>query len=352
MAEATLPEGTAHKQIAGARRFSAARIARALVLLVLLGAGGFAGAAKLRELWGTEATDDAFVEGHVVYMSSRVAGQVVEVLVGENQEVAAGAPLVRIDAADYEARTAHARANLEVAKNQLTQAGAASEAAAAEARAASARLLHAEQELARAGGLFAQGAGSKTTLDSAQSARDAALAELRAAKQREVAERALLLNAAPVRQAEAALHEAELLLGYTSISAPFAGRIGRKSVELGATIAPGQPLLALVAMHGNWVVANFKETQIGEMRVGALVEIDVDAYPGRRWRGHIESISPATGAKYALLPPDNATGNFTKVVQRVPVRVALDEVSGEGAAGEDPTALPVGLSVVARVQLR
>jgi membrane fusion protein (multidrug efflux system) len=154
-----------------------------------------------------------------------------------------------------------------------------------------------------------------------------------------------------VKQAEAALREAELQLGYTEIRAPFAGRVGKKSVEIGATLAPGQPLLSLVATHGNWVVANFKETQIGAMKPGARVDIEVDAYPGRRWVGHVESISPATGAKYALLPPDNATGNFTKVVQRVPVRVALDSVSGEGAAGEDPTAVPVGLSVVARVHL-
>jgi membrane fusion protein (multidrug efflux system) len=98
------------------------------------------------------------------------------------------------------------------------------------------------------------------------------------------------------------------------------------------------------------VVANFKETQIGAMQPGDPVEIHVDAYPDRAWRGHVESISPATGAKYALLPPDNATGNFTKVVQRVPVKIALDAVSGGPASGEDPTALPVGLSVVVRVR--
>ncbi len=285
--------------------WSAARILRVSLLLALLGGALAYGAHTLRAIWGSEATDDAFVEGHLVYVSPRVAGQVVEVLVSENQVVRAGEPLVRIDAADYEARLAHARANLEVAHNSQAQTGASAEAAEAQAHAAQARLQHAEQEFARAQGLFAQGAGSATALDSAQSARDAAVAELRAAQRREAAERAMLGSAAPVKQAEAALREAELALSYTTLPAPFGGRIGKKNVEIGATVAPGQPLLTIVATHGNWVVANFKETQIGAMKAGDPVEITVDAFPGRSWRGHIESISPATGAKYQESPPDN-----------------------------------------------
>jgi membrane fusion protein (multidrug efflux system) len=336
---------------AGAPR-ERARLGRAWIAVALAGGAIGLGAWRISHVWGTESTDDAFVEGHLVYLSSRIAGQVVEVLVLENQAVRAGDPLARIDPADYEARLAHARANLDVARNQLAGASAAADAAAAQVNAAAAVRAHAEQEYARALGLFEQGAGSKTALDAARAALDAAAADLRAAQRREAAERSVLGNDAPVKQAEAALREAELTLGYTTIAAPFDGRIGKKSVELGATVAPGQPLLSLVATHGNWVIANFKETQIGEMKPGDPVEIEVDAYPTRRWRGHVESISPATGAKYALLPPDNATGNFTKVSQRVPVKVALDAVEGEGAAGEDPTALPVGLSVVARVRVR
>jgi len=347
MAEATMQGAETSEERA---RWSVARIARVAVLFALLGAALAYGVHTLRSIWGTEATDDAFVDGHLVYVSPRVSGQVLEVLVEENQEVKAGAPLLRIDAADYEARTAHARANLEVAHNSIAQTNASAEAAAAQVRAAESRLSHAEQELVRARGLFAQGAGSKTALDSAQSARDTAVAELRAAQRREAAERAMLGSDAPVKQAQAALREAELALGYTAIAAPIDGRIGKKSVEVGATVQPGQPLLTIVATHGNWVTANFKETQIGAMKPGDPVEVTVDAFPNRTWRGHVESISPATGAKYALLPPDNATGNFTKVVQRMPVKVVLDTVTGEGAAGEDPTALPVGLSVVARVR--
>jgi membrane fusion protein (multidrug efflux system) len=347
MAEATLREAEAE---AGAARWSAWRALRVAAFVAVLAAGAGWGASALRAVWGTEATDDAFVEGHLVYVSPRVSGQVREVLVAENQEVQAGDVLVRVDPADYEARLALAQANLEIARNEVAQTGASSDAAAAQVRGARARLQHAQQGLARARGLFAQGAGSETALDAAQSAHDAALADLRAAQRREDAERAMLGSAAPVKQAEAAVREAELALSYATIRAPFAGRVGKKSVEVGATVQPGQPLLTIVATRGNWVVANFKETQIGAMKPGDPVDITVDAYPGRIWHGRVESISPATGAKYALLPPDNATGNFTKVVQRVPVRVALESVEGDGVAGEDPTALPIGLSVVARVR--
>jgi membrane fusion protein (multidrug efflux system) len=191
-------------------------------------------------------------------------------------------------------------------------------------------------------------------------ARDSALAEMRAAEQREVAERAALGSDAAVRQAEASLQEAELALARTSIVAPFDGVIGRKSVERGANVSPGQPLFALAADSGNWVNANFKETQIGRMHLGDPVDIRVDAFPDRVWRGHIESISPATGAKYALLPPDNATGNFTKVIQRVPVRISLDpeparETPDVSASPELPwsgDSLPVGLSVSVSVRVR
>ncbi|MBM4382609.1 MAG: HlyD family secretion protein [Deltaproteobacteria bacterium] len=342
--------GTESEVKEAAVRWSAARIARIGVVLAALAGAGYYGLHELRAIWGTESTDDAFVEGHLVYVSPRVPGQVVEVLVGENQLVSAGDVLVRIDPADHEARVALAQANLELARNSIAHTGAASEAAAAQVRGAQARLQHGEQELVRARELAARGAASAHALDAAVATRDAAVAELRAAQRREDAERAMLGSSAPVKQAEAALREAELALSYTTIRAPFGGRVGKKSAELGATVQPGQPLLTIVATSGNWVVANFKETQIGAMKPGDPVEIAVDAFPDRAWRGHIESISPATGAKYALLPPDNATGNFTKVVQRVPVKIALDAVSGESAAGEDPTALPVGLSVVARVR--
>jgi len=269
--------------------------------------------------------------------------------------VKAGQPLVRLDPADFQVRVERARADLQAAKDRMTQSGATSEAASAQAHAAAVRVKHAEQELERAQGLFERKVSSQNQLDAATAERDAAVAELHAAQQREVAERAMIANEAPVLQAQAALREAELALEHATINAPYDGVIGRKSVELGANVSPGQPLLALAQSSQNWISANFKETQVGRMKVGDPVEIRVDAYPDRVLRGHVESIAPATGAKYALLPPDNATGNFTKVVQRVPVRIAIDS-DGDGrrpdVAAAPAESLPVGLSVNVSVRVR
>ncbi len=299
-------------------------------------------------LRGYESTNDAFVEGHLVFLSPRVAGQVVEVLVQENQHVEAGATLVRLDAADYEVRVAKARADLDAAHNRMAQASAAAGAAAAQVSAAQATQRHAEQELGRVRNLASTGAASRSDLDAAVATRDNSVATLHAAEEQERAERAALGNEAPVRQAEAMLREAELALAHTVVTAPFAGTVGRRSVELGANVAAGQPLVAIAEDSANWVTANFKETQIEEMNPGDEAEIRIDAFPDAVMRGRVESIAPATGAKYALLPPDNATGNFTKVVQRVPVRIALDVPA---ARNSDPE-LSVGLSVDVRVHVR
>ncbi|HTO68302.1 MAG TPA: HlyD family secretion protein [Myxococcota bacterium] len=304
------------------------------------------------EIRGRETTDDAFIEGHLVFLSPRVAGQVQEVLVEENQHVKAGQVLVRLDPADFEARVAHAKADLEAAKNRMAQSSAAAEGASAQARGAAVHLRHAEQDLERTKGLFERKVSSQMQLDAAVAERDAAAAELRAAEQREHAERAMIANEAPVLQAQAALLEAELALEHATITAPYDGVIGRKSVELGANVSPGQPLVALAQSSQNWISANFKETQVGRMKPGDAVEIRVDAYPDKVWRGHVESISPATGAKYALLPPDNATGNFTKVVQRIPVRIALDAPSSDDVAAGPNDPLSVGLSVNVSVRVR
>jgi membrane fusion protein (multidrug efflux system) len=297
-------------------------------------------------LRGFERTNDAFVEGHLVFLSPRVGGQVAEVLVQENQRVRAGQTLVRLDPADFEVRVARARADLDAAHNRMVQTHASADAAAAQVAAVEVKLRHAEQELGRAKQLFANGVASRTALDSAVATRDGAAAELHAAREQERAERAALGNQAPVRQAEALLREAELALSHAAVVSPFDGVVGRKSVEVGANVAPGQPLVAIAEDAANWVTANFKETQIAEMNPGDAAEIRVDAFPDAVLRGHVESISPATGAKYALLPPDNATGNFTKVVQRVPVRIALDAAEGDLAK------LSVGLSVDVRVHVR
>ena len=265
--------------------------------------------------------------------------------VAENQRVHAGDVLVRLDPADFEVRLARARADLDAARNRVAQMQASTRAAAAQTVAAGVKLRHAVQELERTQQLMRGQVASQNTVDLWQSTHDSAAADLRSAREQERAVQAELGNQAPVRQAEATLREAEL--ARCALTAPFDGVVGKRAVELGTNVASGQTLLALRGDSEVWVTANFKETQIRAMNPGDPVEIEVDAFPDLVVHGHVESFAPATGAKYALLPPDNATGNFTKVVQRVPVRIALDSVDG-GV----PADLPVGLSVHVRVHVR
>lgn len=323
-----------------------------ILALVLVGALGF-GAHWFRELRHRERTDDAFVEASLALISARVGGTVLEVAVKENEAVRAGDVLVRLDPTDFEVSLARARADLEEARNRLAAARADAEAAEAERRAAGIELERARREAGRLEGLKQRGATSEQLVENAVAARDAAAARVRALEQRVLAERAVLGNEAPLRQAEAALREAELALSYTTIVAPHDGIIGRKSVHPGENVAPGRPLLALARDEASWVVANFKETQIGRMHVGDAAEVEIDAFPGHACQGHVESLSPATGAKYALIPPDNATGNFTKVVQRVPVKIALDlcDPDGNGGAPLDPKRIPLGLSALVDVRV-
>ena len=322
------------------------------ILAVALAAGAAAGLHWLREGRYREATDDAFVEGTMLLISPRVAGTVVEVPVQTNQPVRAGDLLARLDPADYQVRVQRARADLDAALNRMRAATAEAQAADAERVAARVELDRAKREARRVRGLFERGASSEQRLENAQAQRDAAQANVTALEQRAVAERAVLGNEAPVRQAEAALREAELALSYTRITAPADGVIGRKNVSEGENLAPGQPILALARDERSWIVANFKETQIHRMRAGDLAEVRVDAFPDRVWHGHVASVSPATGAQFALIPPDNATGNFTKIVQRVAVKIVLDgcEPPGQEADPEAAMRLPVGLSV--RVSVR
>jgi len=296
-------------------------------------------------LRGRESTDDAFVEAPMVYLAAQVAGRVQEVLVEEHQPVEQGQLLVQLDAREYELELERAQAALAVARNRMAQAEAAAAAAEAERRATAVELWRTERELERARSLREEGTLSERDLDAARAARDATEAHERALALRAEAERALLTDDAPVHEAEAVLHNASLRLERTRVRAPFSGFAGRRGVEPGAVVSPGQPLMALVRGGDVWVVANFKETQLDRIRVGARAEIEIDAFPGARWRGHVESFSPATGAKYALIAPEPAAGNFTKVVQRVPVRIAIDGRLGDGSQPTEPgLGLAAGLS--------
>jgi membrane fusion protein (multidrug efflux system) len=304
-----------------------------------------AGVLAAKYLRGRESTDDAFVEAHMVYLAAQVGGRVQEVLVEEHQPVKQGQLLVRLDAREYELDFERAKAALTAARNRMAQAEAAAAATEAERKATAVELWRTKRELERARSLRKEGTMSQRDLDSARAAHDATAARERALALRAEAERAVLADDAPVREAEALLHNASLRLERTRVRAPFSGFVGRRSVEPGAVVSPGQPLMALVREGDVWVMANFKETQLDHIRVGARAEIEIDAFPGVRWRGHVESFSPATGAKYALIPPEPAAGNFTKVVQRVPVKIAIDGRVGDGSQpGERGLGLAAGLS--------
>jgi len=285
-----------------------------------------------------EDTDDAFIEGHVTFVSPRVSGQVIRLLVRDNQQVKEGDLLVEIDPSDFEARVAQARANLASAQSQLEQAKAqvvVDEAKVQQQKAIvtadEADALRAEADRKRY--LDVQGlAVSQSQRDLAQAQARSSGANVEAARQQvKAAEAQVSLSqasvetaAAGLKQAEASLKLAELDLSYTKIVAPQNGRVARRTVEQGAYLQTGQSMLAIVPEE-IWVVANFKETQLTHMRPGQPVQIHIDAYPKQDYKGKVDSLQPGTGARFSLLPPENAVGNYVKVVQRVPVKIVFDE---------------------------
>src|SRR5205809_3092288 len=282
------------------------------------------------------STDNAQVDGHIIPILPKVGGYVVEVRTDENRQVRAGDTLVVLDDRDYKARLAQAEADLAVALAGVSNRARVGQAEAQVAQAqANAEKAHADLE--RIKPLAEKDSGPKQALDAADAAARAADAALAAAQ-------AALLGAdARVAAARAARDQAALNLSYTRIIAPAEGVVSKKSVELGQLVQPGQPLMSLVPLGDVWVTANLKETQTADVTPGDPVDFTVDAYGGRYFSGHVESLSPATGARFSLLPPDNATGNFTKVVQRIPVRIRLD-------GKNDPTRpLRPGMSVAVTI---
>jgi membrane fusion protein (multidrug efflux system) len=291
-----------------------------------------------------ESTDDAQVDGHIVPVLAKVGGYVTSVSTEENQHVAENQILVTLDDAEYRVRVESAEADLAAARGiagtNTTEGQAESQVATATGQqsslnaqvvAAEAANKNAQANLARIKDLAAKQIVSKQQLDAAESAAAQAQAQLLAA-QRQVstagsqivmAKAGVRVAVARMSAAQAALENAKLQLGYTRIAAPASGLVARKQVEVGQLVSAGQPVMSIVADTGVWVTANFKETQLNDIKVGQAVEFDVDAYGGCTAEGKVESLSGATGAKFALLPPDNATGNFTKVVQRVPIRIEV-----------------------------
>jgi len=349
------------------------------------------------------STDDAYIEGRIHPVAARVQGTVIEVLVEDNQSVKKGDLLLRVDPEPYDLRVdaaasaraasksdqTAARSDIEAASAdieaalqevsaaaaQLEQARAAVSAARSKVSLAEVSLAQADRDLARAKGLFERKSLSRERFEKATTEQEATRArldlardELRLAEaavatreaqlsgkrslriQREAVlaqrEARAVQQGAVVRQRESALAEARLLRGYTEVVAPADGRITRKSVEIGQVVSPGQLLLAVTGLSDVWVVANYKETQIEKIRPGQEVRIRVDTFPGKTFRGKVDSIMAGTGSAFSLFPSENATGNYVKVVQRVPVKILLTQ-------GEDPEhILRVGMSVVPTVLVR
>ena len=329
------------------------------VILVVLGGAGFYG----WDWWTIgrflETTDDAYLQADKVIIAPRIAGVVAEALVGDNQPVKAGEVLARLDDREYVVSVKQARAEVEKDKADLREAeaeiahqSAQIVQAVADIANTEAGLTFASQELARYQDLMQRGSGTaqrqqqadaelrqrRAAHDKAKAFLDAAQRQIDNLQARRASARARLDGA------EAKLEQAELNLSYTAITAPIDGVVGDRSLRSGQYVAVGSNLLTLVPMGRDiYLLANFKETQVGEMAAGQKVDFTVDALGGHTFKGRVASFTPGTGAQFALLPPENATGNFTKVVQRVPVRIALD--------ANDPllSRLRPGLSVTATV---
>ncbi len=340
--------------------------ARLIVLVTVLAIGGWMG---WKWYWALShiSTDNAQVDSHIVPVLPRVGGFVAEVVVQEHQSVKAGDLLARIDDRDYRARLAQAEADLALAiagagsAQQTGQAGAQVSAARANAAAARSTVEQAlanadkaQKDLERMRDLVAQKMMSPQALDAAQAAARAALAQVEASKQSAnsagdqitASSAALTAAQAKVEAARAARDLAANQLADTRIVAPTSGVVAAKNVEPGQLVQAGQPLLSVVPLADLWVTANLKETELKDVKLGAAARVEIDAYPGLEVQGKVESISPATGARFALLPPDNATGNFTKVIQRVPVRIRIQQ-------SEDATrVLRPGMSVTVVITTR
>ncbi|HTR87811.1 MAG TPA: HlyD family secretion protein [Reyranella sp.] len=316
------------------------RSALGLALVAGLGIAGDAGYDYWKVGRFQVSTDNAYVQADYTTVAPKISGYITEVAVRDNEKVAAGQVLARIDDRDFRVALDEAVADLEAAdatlRNldaQIAQQQSVIDQERADIKAAKASLTYAEADNVRYDNLVKTGYG---TVQRAQQA-ETALQEKSATLQRSraglvVAERKIDVLATERAKADAARdharavkHQAELNLSYTEISAPVAGTVGARSLRVGQYVQAGTALMAVVPLQAVYVVANYKETQLARVRAGQPVEIEVDTFSGSKLKGHVDSLSPASGLEFALLPPDNATGNFTKIVQRIPVKIALDD---------------------------
>jgi membrane fusion protein (multidrug efflux system) len=305
-----------------------------------------------------QTTNDAYVRAELTRLSSRVAGEVLTVAVRDFQRVKAGDLLVQIDPADYQAQVdqaeagvAGAQAALDNLSNQVELQYATIAQAEAQQVSAQAQQVETKEEQDRQQSLTQTEAGTRQKLEQATAAYARAQADVRASRALIAAQRHQLevlsgtkkQRAADIEGAKATLAAARLKLGYTRITAPFDGVVGEREVQPGDYVNIGSNLINVVPLPDVYVIANYKETQLTRVMPGQPVDVTVDSFPDQTLRGRVERIAPASGSQFALLPPDNATGNFTKVVQRIPVRIRFDK--GQPLLER----LLPGMSVVTRV---
>ncbi len=318
-------------------------IKRAVIAAALLAGVAFAGDFGYR-YWTVgrfiESTDDAYVKADFTTVAPKVAGYIKQVLVNDNDTVKAGQVLARIDDRDFQAALSQAKADVKAAEAAVTNLDAQvalQQSIIGQARAtlnaSQASLTFAQSDADRASRLITNGAGTQSRAEQSQSLKDQAAA----AVERDQAALVAAENKVPVLQtqreqllaqrdrAAAAASQAELNLSYTQIVAAVDGTVGARSIRVGQYVSSGTQLMAVVPLHAVYVVANFKETQLTFVRPGQTVEIKVDSFPDVAIKGHVDSVSPASGLEFSLLPPDNATGNFTKIVQRIPVKIVIDD---------------------------
>jgi membrane fusion protein (multidrug efflux system) len=308
-----------------------------------------------------ESTDDAYLQADSVTVAPKVSGYVTDVYVGDNATVKAGDPLVRLDTRQYQvaldqaqATIAARAADIQRAQADILQQHANIEQAKAQQQVARVSAQHARDEVQRYAPLAATGAETSERLSELTSTRDQALATLAANTAAvDAAETQIAATTAQIAQARAQLEAAEasarqahLDLQDTVVRSVLAGKVGDRSVRVGQYVQPGTRMLSVVPVQSTYLTANFKETQVGHMRVGQPVILHVDALPDTDLHGVVDSFAPGTGAQFALLPPENATGNFTKIVQRIPVRIRIE------TGPETRSVLLPGLSVTADVDTR
>lgn len=308
-----------------------------------------------------QSTDNAYIAADSVVVSSKVAGYIDDVFVAENEQVARGEALAQLDVRDYRVQAQQARAQITATlagantiRSQVTEQDAAIQQARAELPAARAALKLANEQVTRYRPLAATGAEPREKLDQYEAQARQARADLekaQAAVAAATARRSTLFEQinqtrAQADAARAELEAADLTVESTRLRASKAGRVGDLTVRVGQFVQPGQRLMTIVPVDAIYVTANFKETQVGLIRPGQPVMLEIDALPDVEIKGRVDSISPGTGAEFSILPPENATGNFTKIVQRITVRIAID------ASSEMRRVLVPGMSVVATVDTR